>query len=77
MKTVSDTEATNRLDAILDEAQRELTVIRRQGRTAPSFCRAGNTSAFVRRTSMRFWISGTNRGEAAETGLTEDRLAEL
>lgn len=32
MKSVSETEATNRLDAILDEAQREPIVIRRQDR---------------------------------------------
>ncbi|MGH9202297.1 MAG: type II toxin-antitoxin system Phd/YefM family antitoxin [Vicinamibacterales bacterium] len=78
MKTVPATEAKNRLGAILDEAQREPIVIRRQGRDIAVVLsmadyerlRAGNIQAFL---DLRNQVAA----EAAANGLTEDRLNEV
>jgi prevent-host-death family protein len=78
MKTVAATEAKNRLGAILDQAQREPIVIRRQDRDIAVVLsmadyerlRAGNIQAFL---DLRNEVAG----EAARRGLTEERLAEL
>ncbi len=78
MKTVAATEAKNRLGAILDEAQREPIVIRRQDRDIAVVLsmadyerlRAGNIQAFL---DIRREVAA----EAAAKGLTEKRLAEL
>lgn len=78
MKTVAATEAKNRLGAILDAAQREPIVIRRQDRDIAVVLsmadydrlRSSNVSAFV---TLRDEIAA----EAAKAGLTEDRLDEL
>ncbi|HMO48741.1 MAG TPA: type II toxin-antitoxin system Phd/YefM family antitoxin [Rubrivivax sp.] len=78
MKTVPATEAKNRLGAILDAAQREPIVIRRQDRdvavvlsmTDYERLRSGNIRAFL---DLRDEIAG----EAAQAGLTEERLAQL
>ena len=78
MKTVSATEAKNRLGAILDNAQREPVVIRRQDRDIAVVLsmadyermRAGNIHAFL---DLRNQIAA----EAAANGLTETRLNEL
>ena len=78
MKRVSATEAKNRLGAILDEAQREPIVIRRQDRDIAVVLsmadyerlRAGNIQAFL---DLRSEVAA----EAAARGLTEKRLAEL
>ena len=78
MKTVAATEAKNRLGAILDDAQREPVVIRRQDRDIAVVLsmadyerlRSGNIQAFL---DLRSQIAA----EAATNGLTEDRLNEL
>lgn len=78
MKAVRATEAKNRLGAILDEAQREPIVIRRQNRDIAVVLsmadyerlRAGNIQAFL---DLRKEVAAL----AAAKGLTEKRLAEL
>jgi antitoxin YefM len=78
MKTVAATEAKNRLGAILDEAQREPIVIRRQERDIAVVLsmadyerlRSGNIQAFL---DLRNHVAA----EAAANGLTEERLNEL
>jgi prevent-host-death family protein len=78
MKTVTATEAKNRLGAILDDAQREPVVIRRQDRDIAVVLsmaeyerlRAGNIQAFL---DLRNEVAA----RAAASGLTEARLAEL
>jgi len=78
MKTVPATEAKNRLGAILDDAQREPIVIRRQDRDIAVVLsmadyerlRSGNIQAFL---DLRDQVAA----EAASNGLTEERLNEL
>ncbi|MEO7275871.1 MAG: type II toxin-antitoxin system Phd/YefM family antitoxin [Vicinamibacterales bacterium] len=78
MKTVAATEAKNRLGAILDAAQREPVVIRRQDRdiavvlsmAAYDRLRSANVGAFL---DLRNQIAA----EASEAGLTDERLEEL
>jgi prevent-host-death family protein len=78
MKTVAATEAKNRLGAILDDAQREPIVIRRQDRDIAVVLsmadyerlRSGNIRAFL---DLRDQVAA----EAAANGLTEERLNEL
>ena len=78
MKTVPATEAKNRLGAILDDAQREPIVIRRQDRDIAVVLsmadyerlRAGNVQAFL---ELRNQVAA----EAAANGLSEERLNEL
>jgi len=78
MKTVAATEAKNRLGAILDEAQREPIVIRRQDRDIAVVMsmadyerlRAGNIQAFL---DLRNEVAA----QAATNGLTEERPAEI
>lgn len=78
MKTVAATEAKNRLGALLDEAQREPIVIRRQDRDIAVVMsmadyerlRTGNIQAFL---DLRNDIAT----QAAANGLTDERLSEL
>jgi prevent-host-death family protein len=78
MKTVAATEAKNWLGTILDEAQREPIVIRRQDRDIAVVLsmadynrrRAGNVRAFL---DLRNEVAA----QAVANGLTETRLAEL
>src|SRR6059058_4829979 len=78
LKTVPATEAKNRLGAILDAAQREPIVIRRQNRDIAVVLsmadyerlRAGNIQAFL---DVRKEVAA----QAAANGLTEERLAEF
>ena len=78
MKSVAATEAKNRLGAILDEAQREPIVIRRQDRdiavvlsmAAYERLRAGNIQAFL---DLRKEVVA----QGVASGLTDERLAEL
>ena len=78
MKTVAATEAKNRLGAILDDAQREPVVIRREDRDVAVVLsmaeyerlRTGNVRAFL---DLRNEIAA----QAAAKGLTDERLAEL
>lgn len=78
MKSVAATEAKNRLGAILDEAQREPIVIRRQDRDIAVVMsmadyerlKSGNVSAFI---ELRNQVA--TQAEAA--GLTEAQLAKI
>lgn len=78
MKYVAATEAKNRLGAILDDAQREPVVIRRQDRDIAVVLsmaeyerlRSGNVQAFL---DLRNEIAV----QAAANGLTDERLAEI
>lgn len=78
MKAIAATEAKNRLGAILDEAQREPIVIRRQDRDIAVVLsmaeyerlRTGNIQAFL---DIRNQVAAA----AAVHGLTDPRLAEL
>lgn len=78
MKTVAATEAKNRLGAILDDAQREPIVIRRQDRDIAVVIsmaeyerlRSGNVRAFL---DLRNEVAR----QAAANGLTEERLTEI
>src|SRR5258708_1538648 len=78
MKTVPATEAKNRLGAILDDAQREPIVIRRQNRDIAVVLsmadyerlRTGNIQAFL---DLRNQVAA----EAAANGLSDERLNEL
>ena len=78
MKTVAATDAKNRLGAILDDAQHEPVVIRRQGRDIAVVLsmadyerlRSGNIQAFL---DLRNQVAA----EAAANGLTEERLSQL
>ena len=78
MKTVAATEAKNRLGAILDAAQREPIVIRRQDRDIAVVLsmadydrlRSANVGAFQ---DLRNEIAA----EARKAGLTDERLGEL
>jgi prevent-host-death family protein len=78
VKTIPATEAKNRLGAILDAAQREPIVIRRQDRDIAVVLsmadyerlRSANIAALL---ELRDEVAA----EAAAAGLTEERLAEL
>lgn len=78
MKTVAATEAKNRFGAILDQAQREPIVIRRQDRDIAVVMsmadferlRSGNIQAFL---DLRNEVAA----RAAASGLTDERLADL
>jgi prevent-host-death family protein len=78
MKVIAATEAKNRLGAILDDAQREPVVIRRQHRDIAVVLsmadyerlRAGNIQAFL---DLRKEVAT----EAAAKGLTDKRLSKL
>ena len=78
MKVVAATEAKNRLGAILDDAQREPVVIRRQDRDIAVVLsmadyerlRAGNIQAFL---DLRKDVAA----DAARKGLTPKRMATL
>ena len=78
MKTVEATDAKNRFGAILDEAQREPIVIRRQTRDIAVVLsmadyerlRSGNVQAFL---DLRNEVSA----EARAHGLSDGRLVEL
>ena len=78
MKTVAATDAKNRLGAILDEAQHEPIVIRRQDRDIAVVLsmsdyerlRSGNIRAFL---DLRNQVAA----QAAANGLTEEHLNEL
>jgi prevent-host-death family protein len=78
MKTVASTEAKNRFGAIIDDAQREPIVIRRQDRDVAVVLsmadyerlRSGNAQAFL---ELRNAIAA----EAVAAGLTDDRLDEM
>ncbi|MCL4814337.1 MAG: type II toxin-antitoxin system prevent-host-death family antitoxin [Vicinamibacteraceae bacterium] len=78
MKTVAATEAKNRFGALIDDAQREPVVIRRQDRDVAVVLsmadyqrlRAGNAQAFL---DLRKAVAA----EAAAAGLTDEKLDEI
>jgi prevent-host-death family protein len=78
MKTVAATEAKNRFGAILDDAQREPVVIRRQERDIAVVLsmadyerlRSGNVRAFL---DLRNEVAA----QAAAAGLTPEKLANV
>jgi prevent-host-death family protein len=78
MKTVAATEAKNRFGAIIDDAQREPIVIRRQDRDVAVVhsmadyerLRSGNAKAFLE-------LRNAVAAEAAAAGLTDDVLGDL
>lgn len=78
VKTIPATEAKNRLGAVLDTAQREPVVIRRQDRDIAVVLsmadyerlRSANIRAFL---ELRDEVAA----EATGAGLTDERLAEL
>lgn len=78
MKTVAATEAKNRLGAILDAAQREPIVIRRQERDIAVVLSMADYNR-LRSANVRAFLDLRNEvaAEAAKTGLTDERLTEL
>lgn len=78
MKTVSETEATKRLDAILDEAQRGPIVIRRQDRDMAVILSVGEYER-LRAASVQAFLDLRNQvaAEAIANGLSEQRVADL
>jgi prevent-host-death family protein len=78
VKSIDEAEAQARLDEILDEAQQQPIVVRRQGRDVAAIVsaadyerlRALNVQSFL---DLREQIAR----EAASNGLTEKRLADL
>lgn len=78
MKTVAATEAKNRFGAIIDDAQREPVIIRRQDRDVAVVLsmadyerlRSGNAQAFLE-------LRRTVAAEAAAAGLTDEKLRGL
>jgi prevent-host-death family protein len=78
LKTVTATEAKNRFGALLDDAQRQPVVIRRQDREIAVILsmadyervRTGNIQGFLQ---LRDQVAA----EAEANGLTEERLNEL
>lgn len=78
MKTVGATEAKNRLGAILDAAQREPIVIRRQDRDIAVVLSMADYDR-LRSANVRAFLDLRNEiaAEAHEAGLTDERLREL
>ena len=78
MKSVSATEAKQRLAALLDAAQREPVVIRRQNRDVAVIMSAEEYER-IRRANISRLEDLCNRvsAQAAERGLTEEILAEI
>ena len=78
MKSIDEAEAQVRLDEILDEAQRQSIVIRRQDREIASVL---SMAAYerLRDGAVRAFLDLRNdiAREASAAGLTEDRLSEL
>ncbi len=78
MKTIAAAEAENRFGAILDDAQKEPVIIRRQEKDVAVVLsiseyermRAGNIRTFL---DLRNAVAG----QGAANGLTEERLADL
>ncbi len=78
MKTIAAAEAENRFGAILDEAQKEPVIIRRQEEDVAVVLsiseyerlKTGNIRTFL---DLRNAVAG----QAAANGLTEERLADL
>ncbi len=78
MKAVAATDAKNRLGAILDDAQREPIVIRRQDRDIAVVLSMAEYER-LRSGSIRAFLDLRNElaAQAAANGLTDQRLGEL
>lgn len=78
MKTIAATEAKNRLGAVLDAAQREPVVIRRQDRDVAVVLSMTDYER-LRSANIRVFLESRDEvaDEAARAGLTEARLARL
>jgi prevent-host-death family protein len=78
MKIVAATEAKNRLGAILDAAQREPIVIRRQDRDIAVVLSMADYER-LRSANVRAFLDLRNEvaAEATKAGLTDARLAKL
>lgn len=78
MKSVAATEAKNRLGAILDAAQREPIVIRRQDRDIAVVLSMADYDR-LRSANLRAFLDLRNEvaAEAGKAGLTDERLANL
>lgn len=78
MKTIPATQAKNRLGAVLDAAQREPVVIRRQDRDVAVILSMADYER-MRSANIRAVLELRDEvaAEAAAAGLTEERLAQL
>lgn len=78
MKTVTATEAKNRLGAILDDAQREPVIIQRQDRDVAVVLSMAQFER-MRSGNIRAFLEARNEvaDEARRNGLTEEKLAAL
>ena len=78
MKSIDQAEAQARLDEILDEAQQQPIVIRRQGRDVAVIVSAADYER-LRALNIQSFLGLREEAarEAATNGLTEKRLADL
>ena len=78
MKSVDEAEARARLDEILDEAQRQSIVIRRQGREIAIVLSVAEYERLrVAAVSEFLALRNDVAREASAAGLNQDRLSEL
>ena len=78
MRTIEATEAQARLDEILDEAQQQPIVIRRQGRDVAAIVSAADYERLRALNAQSFLgLREEAAREAAQNGLTETTLADL
>lgn len=78
MKTVSATDAKQRLAALLDAAQREPILIRRQNRDVAVIISAGEYDRIRRKKIEEFQKFCDRVGaEAAKRGMTDEVLADI
>jgi prevent-host-death family protein len=78
MKAIDEAEAQMRLDEVIEEAQRQPVVIRRQGRDAAVIVSMADYER-VRVTNIQSFLQVRKEitEEAAKGGLTEEQLIEL
>lgn len=78
MKSIDEAEAQARLDEILEEAQRQPIVIRRQGNDVAAIVSMTDFERLrLANIQSLFDLRKEVAGEATTSGLTEERLAEL